>query len=177
MKNIEEKLRDGLLEKLDMRAIAAVAENGTIGNKNSIPWKIPEEMSFFRKMTQNASVLMGRKTFESIGHPLPDRQNIVITRDPDWAREDVITIANFRQLLELGIKKTLWVCGGAMVYGALLPACRELYLSTIFGEFAGDTKFPEFNNLFTISKIILACPAFRVERYVNGRFVHKYADT
>ncbi|MDR1413863.1 MAG: dihydrofolate reductase [Puniceicoccales bacterium] len=176
MKNSSEELLNELLRKLDMRAIAAMAENGVIGNKNSIPWKIPEEMAFFRRITRKASVLMGRKTFESIGHPLPDRQNIVLTRDSKWSHGGVATIANFEQLLQLGIENTIWVCGGSLIYGELLAACRELYLSIIFGEYAGDATFPEFNNLFAIDKVILSCPTFKVEHYVNRRFIHQYAD-
>jgi dihydrofolate reductase len=155
-----------LLQRLDIRAIAAVADNGIIGNNNSIPWNIPEEMAFFRRMTQNASVLMGRKTFESIGHPLPNRRNIVMTRDTTWRRDSVITIQKLDQLLELGIEGPLWVCGGAMIYKMLFPACRELYLSTVFGKFEGDTKMPPFGDIFVINKTILTCTTFKVDHYV-----------
>ncbi|MDR1432855.1 MAG: dihydrofolate reductase [Puniceicoccales bacterium] len=160
-----EKLCRALLENLDMRAIAAMAENRIIGSGNSMPWKIPEELSFFHRTTQNASVLMGRKTFESIGHPLHNRRNIVVTRDPSWSHAGVTAIGNFYQLLELGIGDTLWVCGGGSIYDALLPACGELYLSIVCGKFEGDAKFPEFDHLFTLDKTILTCPRFRVEHY------------
>ncbi|MDR0742557.1 MAG: dihydrofolate reductase [Puniceicoccales bacterium] len=169
MTKISTDLYDILLQKLDIRAIAAMATNGVIGNNNSIPWNIPEEMAFFRKMTQNASVLMGRKTFESIGHPLPNRQNIIMTRDSTWHPNTVITIQKLDQLLELAVKGPIWVCGGAIIYEVLFPACRELYLSTIFGEFDGDTKMPPFGDTFVISKTILTCPTFKVDHYVTRR--------
>jgi dihydrofolate reductase len=169
MMNIATDLCDILLQKLDIRAIAAMAANGIIGDNNSIPWNIPEEMAFFRKMTQNASVLMGRKTFESIGHPLPNRQNIVMTRDTAWHCDTVIAIQRLDQLLELAIKGPIWVCGGAMIYEMLFPACRELYLSTVFGKFDGDTKMPPFGDIFLIDKTILTCPTFKVDHYVTRR--------
>ncbi|MDR1528397.1 MAG: dihydrofolate reductase [Puniceicoccales bacterium] len=169
MMNISTDLYDILLQKLDIRAIAAMAANGVIGNNNSIPWNIPEEMAFFRKMTQNASVLMGRKTFESIGHPLPNRRNIVMTKDSTWHPNTAITIQKLDQLLELDIKGPLWVCGGAMIYEMLFPACRELYLSTVFGKFDGDTKMPPFGDTFVIDKTILTCPTFKVDHYVTRR--------
>jgi dihydrofolate reductase len=163
---------DILLQKLDIRAIAAMAANGVIGNNNSIPWNIPEEMAFFRRTTQNASVLMGRKTFESIGHPLPNRRNIVMTRNVAWHQDGVTTIQRLDQLLELAIEGPLWVCGGAMVYEMLFPACRELYLSTVFGKFDGDVKMLPFGDIFVINKTILTCSTFKVDHYVNRRYAN-----
>ncbi|MDR1595396.1 MAG: dihydrofolate reductase [Puniceicoccales bacterium] len=160
-----------------MRAIAAMAENRVIGNGRSMPWKIPEELAFFRRITDNATVLMGRKTFESIGYPLPGRRNIVVSSDPLWCDKcgmwdkGVVAVQNFRQLLGLDIGGTIWVCGGATVYYQLLPACRELYLTTVFGEFAGDVKFPKFDSLFAQDGILLVRPEFRVERYVNRKLL------
>ncbi|MDR2737447.1 MAG: dihydrofolate reductase [Puniceicoccales bacterium] len=156
-----------LFRQLDMRAIAAMAENGVIGSGNAIPWNIPEEMAFFRKMTANASVLMGRKTFESIGHPLPNRKNIVITNSGSWACDGVTVIGSFDQLFHVEIRNTLWICGGAAVYEELLPACRELYLSVIFGKWHGDVKFPDFNGIFVKDETIFTCPSFRIEHYVH----------
>jgi dihydrofolate reductase len=173
MMPIPTALRDKLLRKLDMRAIAAMAENGVIGAENAIPWQLPREMAFFRKMTEGASVLMGRRTFESIGHPLPNRRNIVITGDPSWRHGGVTVIDNFDRLLHIGIESTLWVCGGAMVYGALLPACRELYLSVVAIECRGDVKFPEIGDLFVKDKTIFTCPDFRIEHYVSERLLKK----
>jgi dihydrofolate reductase len=165
----ETNLYNVLLQKLDIRAIAAMAANGIIGNNNSIPWNIPEEMAFFRKMTQNASVLMGRKTFESIGRPLPNRQNIVMTNDAAWHQDTVITIQKLDQLLKLDTRSPIWVCGGAMIYEMLFPACRELYLSPVFGEFGGDTKIPPFGDIFVMNATILTCPTFKVDHYVAKR--------
>ncbi|MDR2432526.1 MAG: dihydrofolate reductase [Puniceicoccales bacterium] len=170
--NMSTDLYDILLQKLDIRAIAAMAANGIIGNNNSIPWNVPEEMAFFRKMTQNASVLMGRKTFESIGHPLPNRRNIVMTKNAAWYKDTVTTIQKLDQLLELDIKGSLWVCGGAMIYEMLFPACRELYLSTVFGKFDGDTKMLPFGDIFVINKTILTCSTFKVDHYVNKRYAN-----
>ncbi|MDR2778797.1 MAG: dihydrofolate reductase [Puniceicoccales bacterium] len=172
MMNVSTDLYDILLQRLDIRAIAAMAANGIIGNNNSIPWDVPEEMAFFRRMTQNASVLMGRKTFESIGHPLPNRQNIVMTKDTAWHPDAVTTIQKLDQLLELDIKGPIWVCGGAMIYEMLFPACRELYLSTVFGQFDGDTRMPPFGEIFVIHKTILTCSTFKVDHYVARRYAN-----
>jgi dihydrofolate reductase len=166
-------LRDELLQKLDMRAIAAMARNRIIGKNNTIPWSIPEELRFFRRMTKNAAVLMGRKTFESIGHPLPDRQNIVISSNPHWHSDGVLLIRNLQQLLHANVEKVVWVCGGATIYELLFPACRELYLSTVGGEFVGDTKLPEFDTIFSKDGTILTCEAFVVDHYLNKRFLGK----
>jgi dihydrofolate reductase len=175
MTTVRADLSDALLRRIDMRAIAAMGENGVIGKGNAIPWKIAEEMAFFRKTTENAAVLMGRKTFESIGAPLPNRQNIVITGDAHWTRNGVTAIGNFEQLLHMDIKTPLWVCGGAVVYADLLPACRELYLSIVAGEWDGDVKFPDFSDFFVKDKTIFACKAFRIEHYLSKIFPEKIA--
>jgi dihydrofolate reductase len=161
---------DRLLRELDIRAIAAMAANRVIGDDNRIPWNIPEEVEFFRKTTGGASVLMGRRTFESIGHPLPNRQNIVMTRNRFWTHDNVIVIQNLDQLLNLSIRNTIWVCGGAMIYRQLFPACRELFLSIVSGKFTGNAKLPEFGEFFVKNKTLLTCPEFTIEHYVNRKF-------
>jgi dihydrofolate reductase len=171
MNCVSEKLCDELLAAVDMRAIAAVAENSVIGNNGALPWKIPEELAFFRRTTENASVLMGRKTFEFIGHPLPNRRNIVLSRNPSWQHSGVTAIIDFRQLLDMEINGTLWLCGGSAVYAALLSACRELYISKVVGNFPGDAKFPAFDNLFAMDSVVMAHPMFRTERHVNIKFL------
>jgi dihydrofolate reductase len=164
-----------LLEEIDMRAIAAVDENGTMGNGGSLPWRIPEEMEFFRRTTLDATVLMGRRTFESIGRPLPRRMNIVLTRNPSWSHAGVIAISDPERLLSMELDGPLWVCGGAMVYEMLLPVCRELYLSRIFGQFVGDIKFPPTGEFFVKTGTILTCNAFEVDHYANSSFA-KWKD-
>jgi dihydrofolate reductase len=158
---------DELLRNLDMRAIAAMAENRTIGNGGALPWSIPSEMKFFREITANGTVLMGRKTFEAIGHPLPDRRNVVISSNLQWCWDGVTVVHCFGELLDLEIDGILWLCGGASLYGALLPACRELYLSVVRGNFDGDAKFPIIDDSFVNDKTILTCSEFEVEHYTN----------
>jgi dihydrofolate reductase len=171
MTSLESDIQNRLLYELDIRAIAAMDEAGIIGNENSIPWNIPEEMAFFRTTTQNSTVLMGRRTFESIGHPLPHRKNIVMTKNLSWKRDDVIIIEDVMQLFDLGLETTVWVCGGATIYKEFLPVCRELYLSIVNGEHVGDVKFPEFVSFFVKTKTILSCPSFKTEHYVNKQLI------
>jgi dihydrofolate reductase len=170
MSDAQTVLWDRLLREFDIRAIAAMAENRVIGNENRIPWHIPEEMEFFQKTTRDASVLMGRRTFESIGHPLPGRQNIVMTRNRFWTHDNVIVIQNLEQLLNLNIKNPIWVCGGAAIYQQLFPACRELLLSVVAGEFCGNTKLPDFDEFFVKNRTLLTCPAFTIDHYVSRKF-------
>ena len=162
-------LIEQLLQKIDLRAIAAMSANRVIGNNGAIPWNIPEEMSFFRTTTTGATVLMGRKTFDSIGHPLPNRQNLVLTRDANWRKDGVRVVNKLDDLLKLKIEGPIWVCGGSTIYEMLLPACRELYISYIAREYSGDVKFPIFEDMFIEDKVVMVHPEFKVLHFINKK--------
>lgn len=156
-----------LLDRCNLCAIAAMAQNRVIGQHHKIPWNIPEEMAFFRKTTTGSTVLMGRKTFESIGHPLPNRKHIVLTRDPQWTFPEVTVIHDPIDLLSFEKKPTIWVCGGEKIYQLLLPYCREIYLSTVHRSYDGDTFFPEIPDSFSLKDTIFTCQTFEINHYQN----------
>lgn len=121
-------------------------KNGCIGKDNAIPWSCPEDMKFFRERTEGNVVLMGRKTFESIGRPLPNRRNVVITRDRNWTHEGVEVIHTLNNI-DLHFKseeRDVFIIGGSEIYKQLLPQTHELYLSRINTEVVdGDAFFDD----------------------------------
>lgn len=129
--------------------IAAVARNGAIGRDNGLPWRISGDLQFFKRVTLGKPVVMGRKTFESIGRPLPGRENIVITRNPDWCADGVECAASLEQALDLAGRsvdedgaKEIMVIGGAQIYRQALPLARRLYVTQVDAEVEGDAFFP-----------------------------------
>lgn len=156
-----------------LKAIAAVSENGVIGNGLAIPWHIPEDFAFFKKKTSGHAVLFGRKTFESIGRPLPNRTNIVLSRTMS-PKEGIILIRKMEELFEdregfrFNDERYLWVCGGAEIYREFLPHCSELYLTRVKGNFEGDVLFPEnFLDFFDFVENILEHERFTIKRYIS----------
>lgn len=126
--------------------IAAVASNGVIGHRNRMPWHLPEDLRRFRQLTHGHAVIMGRRTFESIGSPLAGRENIVITRSPDWARSDCHAAHSFEAALAaVRARQDAFVIGGAQIYALALPIASRLYITEIERDFEGDAFFPEFD--------------------------------
>ncbi|GAA1790183.1 MAG: dihydrofolate reductase [Actinobacteria bacterium] len=123
--------------------IAAVAENGVIGNQGEIPWRVPGEMAHFKATTLGHTLIMGRKTFESIGRVLPGRRTIVLTRDPEWHHLEVATARTLHDALQLaGAVDEVFIAGGAEIYAQALPLADRMILSEIPGSPAGDAYFP-----------------------------------
>ena len=129
-----------------LKAIAAMSLNRVIGRANTIPWHLPEDFKWFKKMTTGRVIVMGRKTFESIGKPLPNRTNAVVTRGP--AIPDVITIRDLAAFDPAEFRQEVFVIGGAQIYSQLLPRCSDLFLTVVQREIDGDAFFPEFEPLF-----------------------------
>ena len=126
--------------------IAAVADNMVIGNNNSLPWNLPADLDYFKKNTLNKPVIMGAKTFESIGKVLPDRKNIILSFDIDYKAEGCIVATSIESALkEVGENEEVMIAGGASVYKQFLPLANKLYLTFIHHDFDGDTYFPEFD--------------------------------
>ena len=126
--------------------IAAVARNGVIGHRNRMPWHLPEDLKRFRQLTLGHAVIMGRRTFESIGRPLAGRDNIVITRSPDWTRSGCHTAPSLEAALAaVREPQDAFVIGGAQIYALALPIASRLYMTEIECEFEGDAFFPEFD--------------------------------
>lgn len=170
MNVLSSQLISNLLRSIDLRAIAAMTQDHVIGNNGKIPWAIPEELSYFRKMTDGATVIVGRKTFESIGHPLINRRNIVVTQSHDFNVPGIEIIHDIKKLLQMNIIGPAWVCGGAQIYKLLLPACRELYISTVYGDYSGDTFFPQFDDLFCEESIVHKTDRFIAKKYRNTSY-------
>lgn len=132
--------------------IAAIAKNGVIGNQGKLPWHLPEDLKHFKETTLGHPIVMGRKTFESIGKPLPGRENIVLTRDQTFQGKGVTVIHSLADAIENHPDEEIFVIGGAEIYQLALPLADKLYLTLIDQEFPGDTYFPaiDFKKEFKI---------------------------
>ncbi len=126
--------------------IVAMAQNGVIGRDNALPWRLPEDLKRFREFTLGKPILMGRKTFEAIGRPLPGRANLVLTRDRDWRAAGAIPVHSVEEaLLQTRTCDELVAIGGAEIYRLLLPLARRIYLTHVHADVPGDTYFPAFD--------------------------------
>lgn len=127
--------------------IVAMDENRLIGNDNQLPWYMPADLRFFKATTMGKPVLMGRKTHQSIGKPLPGRRNIVVTRDPDFSTEGCEIAHSIDAALDLcsGDEEVMLI-GGASLYEQTLGRATRLYITQIHHRFDGDTWFPEFDS-------------------------------
>jgi dihydrofolate reductase len=127
--------------------VAAVADNGVIGNDGDIPWRIPADFAHFKSLTLGHVLVMGRATYESIGRPLPGRTTIVLTRDPAWAADGVLVAGSVDEALELGagIDTEVFVVGGAGVYAQTLDRADAQVLTEVHLSPDGDTRYPAFD--------------------------------
>lgn len=120
-----------------------------IGLNNGIPWRLKEDMQLFKRLTMGHPILMGRKTWESLGRPLPGRQNIVLTRNADYEAEGAVVITDLAQLEQLELQDPeIMVIGGAQLYAQMLPLMQRLHVSEVEGTHEADTWFPEFAHHF-----------------------------
>ena len=125
--------------------IVAVAQNGVIGDKNSLLWHISEDMRHFRRLTSGHPVIMGRKTFESIGRALPDRTNVVITRG-DSEFEGCRRAGSLEEAVAMfAPDEEVFVIGGAQIYAEALPVAERMYITVVEHDYEGDTSFPSWN--------------------------------
>ncbi len=127
--------------------IVAHADNRIIGKDNDMPWHLPADLAYFKKTTLGKPVIMGRKTYESIGRPLPGRQNIVISRDDQYQADGIETVTSVEQALALvSDVDEIMVIGGGAIYQHCLPAAQRLYITHIDAAIDGDTQFPAYEN-------------------------------
>lgn len=138
--------------KIRFSAVAAVAENGVIGHRNDMPWYLPSDFKNFVALTKNKPVIMGRKTFESIGKPLKNRDNIVLTRTHSWSAEGVIVVHSVEQAIQTGEKcarrrgvSEIIHGGGGALYSAMFHLLDRLYITRVHLEPEGDTLFPNID--------------------------------
>ena len=148
------------------KAIAAMSENRVIGHGNKIPWHLPEDFKWFKRMTTGHVLVMGRRTFESIGKPLPNRQTIVLSRT-------ALSIPGVQVLPALNPidfeheTRDVFICGGAQVYEQALPLCSDLYLTLVKRVVDGDVFFPQFEDRFELAEQILDHDEFSIQHYRN----------
>ncbi|MFA9480148.1 dihydrofolate reductase [Phycisphaerales bacterium AB-hyl4] len=130
--------------KSEISLIVAMAENRVIGRDGDLPWRLPADLAHFKRLTTGHTIVMGRKTFESIGRPLPNRRSIVLTRDPQWAHEGVEVVHDWDALqAKVAGEGEVFVIGGEVVFGLALPWADRVYLTLVHATVAGDTFFPE----------------------------------
>ncbi|MBI4664370.1 MAG: dihydrofolate reductase [Verrucomicrobia bacterium] len=148
------------------KAIAAMSENRVIGQRGRIPWHLPEDFKWFKKMTTGQIVIMGRKTFESIGRPLPNRATIVLSRTRRMI-PGVEVASSFAELNFENEPRDVFICGGAQLYEQILPRCSDLYLTWVKRTVEGDAFFPRFEDRFEQVERIRETPEFSIVHYRN----------
>lgn len=146
---------------MKLALIAAYAQNRVVGIDNKLPWHLPEDLKYFKRCTSGKAIIMGRKTFDSIGRPLPNRTNIVITRNSEFKAEGVKVVSTLEAAIELakavneinGIDEVM-VIGGATIYELTLPIADRLYLTHVHAKVEGDAYFPEvdFSNWHEVER-------------------------
>lgn len=149
------------------QAIAAMSENRVIGRGGGIPWHLPEDFKWFKKMTTGQVLVMGRKTFESIGRPLPDRETVILSRR-EFQAPGTATIRDpgeLPALVERFPGRTLWIVGGAQVYEQCLPLCSDLYVTHVKRTVEGDVFFPPFEDCFQPIETVMENADFRIVHY------------
>src|SRR5260370_24594460 len=141
--------------------------NRVIGVGSKIPWHLPEDFKWFKQMTTGQIIVMGRKTFQSIGKPLPNRTTIVLTRSGE-SIPGVLTASALDQI-DLSAPavagRQIFICGGAQVYAQALPRCSDLYLTLVQRTVQGDTFFPLFEDQFHLAETLLESPEFKILHY------------
>lgn len=147
------------------KAIAAMSENRVIGLRNQLPWHLPEDFRWVKDCTKGQAIAMGRKTYESMGKPLPGRENIVISRTVTELPGCTV-LPSLDALMAHPTDRDIWIFGGAQIYTEALGRIHELYLTLVRGEFEGDAFFPAFEDRFVLAETLRERPEFSILKYV-----------
>ena len=151
-----------------LKAVVAMASNRIIGKDGGLPWRLSEDLKWFKKMTLGFPIVMGRKTMESIGRPLPKRRNIVISRTLESVAEGFELVRSCEAaIILLRGEVEASVIGGAQIYGEMLPLCDEVLLSYVFHPYEGDTTLPAFEDEFDMTGVIYRDTDFELRRYLR----------
>ena len=151
---------------MKLTAIVAMTSERVIGKDGDLPWHLPDDLKFFKKRTSGHPIIMGRKTFDSIGKPLPKRENIVFTRDPAWHHDGVEIIHHPRDLKDHPlIDQRIYIIGGAEIYNFFLPLVEDLIITHVHENYAGDIFFPEYEEQFPKSELIWQQEDFTIRRH------------
>jgi len=151
-------------QPLTYKAIVAMASNRVIGKDGGLPWRLKEDLRFFKQTTLGHAILMGRKTWESLGRPLPGRRNLVLSRTLDSAPGAEI-LREPEEIEALGIETAVYVIGGAEIFRLYLPRCQDLYLTYVFAPYEGDTWLPPFEESFEFVDTLETHPEFVIRHY------------
>lgn len=143
-----------------------MSQNRVIGFQNRIPWHFSEDFRWFKRTTLGHTLVMGRKTFESIGRPLPGRTTLVLSRG-GFACESVGIIGSLEEIDPGQCPGDVFICGGAEIYRQALPYCRDLFLTLVKQEVPGDAFFPEFEDRFRLDEVLTETPDFDIKHYVQ----------
>lgn len=130
---------------MSITMIWAMDEQRLIGKDNGMPWHLPNDMKFFRENTKGKTVVMGRKTYDSLNGALPKRRNLVLTRNPSWGADDAEVISDITSVLELAQDEEVMIIGGAQIYNLFMPYADKLLVTRIAQTFEGDEHFPEYD--------------------------------
>lgn len=155
---------------MTLKAIVAMASNRVIGRGGDLPWRLSEDLKWFKKLTMGSPILMGRKTMDSIGRALPGRRNIVLSRSLSEGDQikgfDLIRDPNG---IDFALKEEdqAWVIGGSEIYRLLIPRCEEIYLSYVFEDYEGDTFLPPFEEDFELAEVLAETAEFELRRYIR----------
>jgi dihydrofolate reductase len=134
-----------------IKIIVAISKNRVIGDSNKLIWNLPSDLKRFKEITTGHPIVMGRKTFESIGRPLPNRRNIIITRDEEYEVEGCEVVNSIEEALLL-TGNDCFIIGGGEIYKQTLHIAEQIYMTIVDEEFLGDTQFPELTNSWYVSK-------------------------
>jgi dihydrofolate reductase len=146
------------------KAIAAMSSNRIIGDGPNIPWHLPEDFKWFKAQTMGGNLVMGRKTYKSIGRPLPGRNTYVLSRQ-SLSIPKVLNITSVEELPDTNDQ--VWVAGGGEIYSLLLPQCQELYLTRVHKAYEGDVSFPPFEHLFELKEVLRKTDDCDIELWVR----------
>ncbi len=137
---------------MKLALICAMANNRVIGDKNSLPWRLSDDLKYFKRVTMGACIIMGRKTWESIGRPLPGRKNIVLTSNSEFLADGAAVVSSLADAIKIAEAESAindqdeaFVIGGAALYKAALPLAQKFHLTRVHAEVEGDTSLPEFD--------------------------------
>jgi len=131
---------------LNISIIVATSKNNVIGVNNQLPWHLPADLKYFKSLTNGHSIIMGRKTYDSIGRPLPNRENIIITRDKNYSSVELVIKHSIEEAIQhCNGQEEVFIIGGSEIYGQSIPLANKLYITEVLHDFEGDTFFPEIN--------------------------------
>ncbi|MFK7910909.1 MAG: dihydrofolate reductase [Akkermansiaceae bacterium] len=154
-------------QKLKLIAMVAMTSERIIGKDGGLPWHLPEDLKTFKTYTTGHPIVMGRKTWDSIGFPLPKRQSIVLTRDTSWKAKGAEVIHSPADLQNIQlIDPEVYIIGGAQVYELFMDQLDEILISHVYESYEGDTRFPEFESKFPTMEVIEKFKTFELRRYL-----------